>query len=824
MARPPPDGDSRRTTVSNNVQLPSFSHFVSGLAQTDPPPPPRNRTPTDPSDQPTPSLFPRYKTPLHEGPQHQTSPPQYTTQHSHYIDVRPKGPLQPPRLADPYREHNDPRTIAPNPSQLSGLETSPNRNQHHQIPSPDDSTSNHKTVISETHIDGKGLCYVYDDGTMCQKVINGDMVNPKWGTTKAGKPRKRLGQACNTCREKKIRCDPLMPKCAQCQKFGRECKFESSSRTSKQEGGKDSPSSRDYQTEPYHERTGSSTSAEALTDRSYSRANSRGSMNVESLLSPSSTVEISPSSEQPPRKRPRISSSPKHGTHSPPKAYFDRQIDVKEREAKTRASPCFGCDTDPYQVDFRLTMYYVKQYFKHVSLHIYVLFPSQLFQHWVQHCHTKSMSDKMLLYAILAAGTTFSQTHDNPKHQSHFKNIAEGALSMHKGHALQAVQTRLILSMLEYSLGQLRRSRDLAVDAVRAAYEAGLNNDVEEAEPILGMSQAVFLECRRRTFWLAFIAVSFHGNQFAPNYPVERLACDLRLPCEDKDFGNDQIPDIPRLRYTSADSWTQVQAPRQGSLAFLLEICLITNEVSAWLNIASREISAIQYPDAYDKMRYQTTMKLTTWRNRLRNYYRTPEFNFNGFEILYHFVGMLINRHIRHECLRKDQVERCCKQTRFHAMQLLEMVHLIGQDDGKEIEMSVVAAGCPIAGDTVLMAIDVVTAAGKTSSLLEHHEARDPSFIELFAGGVGALNSLSKHWRTAEEQLKVAKLRIASVSQGINSGKVAWFVRKPLFSPYGLEYDVVYGIPKIRYLQALGYGNEVTTEGDICEMGSQSPN
>lgn len=89
-----------------------------------------------------------------------------------------------------------------------------------------------------------------------RKYAPGDCVNPQWGITKAGKPRKRLGksemcgsilkinsffltfasvltaQACTTCREKKIKCDPMVkndpgsPKCAQCQKFGRECRFE----------------------------------------------------------------------------------------------------------------------------------------------------------------------------------------------------------------------------------------------------------------------------------------------------------------------------------------------------------------------------------------------------------------------------------------------------------------------------------------------------------------------------------------------------------------------------------------------------------------------
>lgn len=80
--------------------------------------------------------------------------------------------------------------------------------------------------IREEVIPGEGLCYVYEDGSYCRKVIDGETVNVDWGITKAGKPRKRLAVACMTCREKKIKCDPNWPKCLQCDKFGRDCKFQ----------------------------------------------------------------------------------------------------------------------------------------------------------------------------------------------------------------------------------------------------------------------------------------------------------------------------------------------------------------------------------------------------------------------------------------------------------------------------------------------------------------------------------------------------------------------------------------------------------------------
>jgi hypothetical protein len=78
--------------------------------------------------------------------------------------------------------------------------------------------------IAQRDMPGEGLCYIYEDGTYCRAIIDGEPVNPSWGITKAGKPRKRLAQACLTCREKKIKCEPGYPKCHQCAKSQRICR------------------------------------------------------------------------------------------------------------------------------------------------------------------------------------------------------------------------------------------------------------------------------------------------------------------------------------------------------------------------------------------------------------------------------------------------------------------------------------------------------------------------------------------------------------------------------------------------------------------------
>lgn len=51
-------------------------------------------------------------------------------------------------------------------------------------------------VVEQRCIPGDELCYVFHDGSTCPTVIDWGLVNPIWGTTKVGKARKRVAQAC----------------------------------------------------------------------------------------------------------------------------------------------------------------------------------------------------------------------------------------------------------------------------------------------------------------------------------------------------------------------------------------------------------------------------------------------------------------------------------------------------------------------------------------------------------------------------------------------------------------------------------------------------
>lgn len=202
MARPPHGAEPSEDTFAHKPILPPFSTFLSNAGRSDlfaqGRPHHTRAEPSISSGAPLNDL-------LHSSPFKSSEPHQY-------------------RPADSYPRRQSIQPDWPFPT------TSP-LGSHPPVPNPlSQELSIDRAlggrIVREEVIPGKGLCYIYEDGSIAQKAVSGDAVNPKWGTTKAGKPRKRLGQACNTCREKKIKCDPSVPKCAQCQKFGRECKFD----------------------------------------------------------------------------------------------------------------------------------------------------------------------------------------------------------------------------------------------------------------------------------------------------------------------------------------------------------------------------------------------------------------------------------------------------------------------------------------------------------------------------------------------------------------------------------------------------------------------
>ncbi|KAH8664100.1 hypothetical protein BX600DRAFT_291901 [Xylariales sp. PMI_506] len=173
--------------------------------------------------------------------------------------------------------------------------------------------------LRQAEIPGEGLCYFYDDGTHCKSIIDGEQVNAHWGVTKAGKPRKRLAIACLTCREKKIKCDPDFPRCVQCEKFGRQCKFKNAPRGGHNGSPATSPGTHE---ESRHLGPPAPASVEQNRPRSISSAS----------VSPRTTALPHPSPDLPgiSAKRMRVSYEPYKSSTQEPAALY-RSSEVAEK-------------------------------------------------------------------------------------------------------------------------------------------------------------------------------------------------------------------------------------------------------------------------------------------------------------------------------------------------------------------------------------------------------------------------------------------------------------------------------------------------------------
>lgn len=172
-------------------------------------------------------------------PQSPGFPPLEQTQSSEYTQqsrevsqsprptLRPQFPGKPLGSAELERRQSVSSTSNPPLTPRSNKSPKASDSPRIDIPGPKIWTGTHflPRFIKAAQMPGEGLCYFYDDGTHCRNIIDGEAVNAHWGVTKAGKPRKRLAIACMTCREKKIKCDPDFPRCLQCDKFGRDCRF-----------------------------------------------------------------------------------------------------------------------------------------------------------------------------------------------------------------------------------------------------------------------------------------------------------------------------------------------------------------------------------------------------------------------------------------------------------------------------------------------------------------------------------------------------------------------------------------------------------------------
>lgn len=210
---------------SPKPQLPNFEHFLRGAGQPDLSqgrsryePGIENLNAPGPASLPTPPLttpnapFSSWEPNTYV----QTSP----SDHSSTISSRPSFTYESQRRASLAL----PIQARPQARFMRAYSSTNAEHSHHEYLG-----GQYEQVIHEEDYSDRSPEMMHQRSTMTtsRDVAPVDIGSSIWGVTKAGKPRKRLSQACITCREKKIKCDPGGgPKCSQCLRFNRECRFD----------------------------------------------------------------------------------------------------------------------------------------------------------------------------------------------------------------------------------------------------------------------------------------------------------------------------------------------------------------------------------------------------------------------------------------------------------------------------------------------------------------------------------------------------------------------------------------------------------------------
>ena len=174
-------------------------------------------------------------------------------------------------------------------------------------------------------------------------------------------------------------------------------------------------------------------------------------------------------------------------------------------------------NTDPYEADPEATTHYIETYLTHVNDNLYPIFPRRRFLLWLKSGTTRSLDDKMLLYCMLAMGCILSDRPDKLVAMKRYARTARYVVEHNRNTlTLQMAQSRIIMGLWYYAIGAMLKSWDSVGAAVRTV--CGLRYNIESGGVVVDQSQVceyglhpqALIECRRRTFWVAFLLdVSF---------------------------------------------------------------------------------------------------------------------------------------------------------------------------------------------------------------------------------------------------------------------------------------------------------------------------
>ncbi|KAF2646731.1 hypothetical protein P280DRAFT_512882 [Massarina eburnea CBS 473.64] len=683
--------------------------------------------------------------------------------------------------------------------------------------------------VGQREVPGEGLCYVYEDGTFCRAVIDGEAVNPSWGITKAGKPRKRLAQACLTCREKKIKCEPGYPKCHQCAKSQRACRGGLNQQSMSNASGETSPSSssvlfKNQSTELVSPMTGPNKPRPFDEQRDSPRTEA---WNV--------GAPFKPRGFRPNSVGTSLRDMSVHSMDSDWSGSMNNQDMEDSRRGSLQDQLALQWEHDPYETDARLTMQLLDLYFRHAGRATYGMFPQMPFLRWVETNRDKSQDHLMLLYSVLAMGSIFTGDQDKRNIGKRFAAVAAYAAEKRFGRfSLQLCQCRLLLALYNFARGKSHEAWDLCGAGLRAISALKLNTEegVKElpdtmADLDYGFDRPTLEECCRRTFWSGFL-MDVSSTAFTATTTLDLILqqryngfCGgtlcviniedtfLRLPCPENQFEAATPCNAPFFDY---DLFNRQSPP--GPLGYMSYLALISVIWGDVLTFTSRSVHRPEsgYERLYETFYAQTYERLDAWHTMLpinlqyslQNLDNSIIEGFAGtflsLHALYATTIIRLNRHVRVRALPNDKLARNIDQSFRTASHFLSMMHSLSAPNRQRRLPPNTAAdflfSTPFPGYALLLAVDVLTAAGTVTTL--------PNLIETLGPSLSCIDELAHFWASARAQHKAITNRVKQLTdiaiseeQGVRNGSYGpfWKISGALETAFSNE-DVVYKVPE----------------------------
>lgn len=501
--------------------------------------------------------------------------------------------------------------------------------------------------------------------------------------------------------------------------------------------------------------------------------------------------------------------------------------------------PLFHWDKDPYEVDPTLTLHYLGLFFVEVNNPSFRLLPHRMFINWVQKCRDKSKWDKMLLYSLMALGSTFLPSHAKIVHQHNFVEIVEDAANQSQGiFNLQVVQSRLSIARLHLAIGNGNQIWDAIGSATRAAVAMGLYNeetvaDVNEADHVYWLDHAMVAECRRRTFWTAYMMNQFPSVSSFYVSPTQFVDYILRNPCSEVMYEKGEIPTVPKLNSVESKPRSTVNEDYTclGGMAFMIELSTILNAII--IRAAPAKVgkdNTIEYETFFEA----TTYRLQTCDIAIRTHFQIYPVSqdiltagmcmegISGLRVLHHFCAITLHRYLPQEAVNSTSQTRSIRGVYRYSFKLLELVRRLINDDKNGPQRFKVSTTSFYTAFAILHAIDVISAAGMLNTFLNPQNAS----MNLLFAGIEALDLLADHWAVAKDIRTAAKARVSLLlslgKMGTSKLKKAFFIRESLVPVYGKVQDTVYGVSRVQYLQTLGWGDNIR-EDELFELEPTDP-